>query len=173
MRHLLVLLTLSLYPAAVYPDSVELCQGNCHVDKQFFTLVRTMEGFSPFVYKDIAGHATLCFGHLVKAEEHFDTPMTGEACEALLEQDVAETEGHVNRLVKTPILTNQHDALVDFTFNLGVGTLEKSTLLVKANAAQHCEVPAEINKYVYADHVKSRGLQIRRSLEAKLYAEVY
>jgi len=152
------------------PDKVEFCKGNCKVDGEYYTLVRSMEGFSPFVYPDAVGNSTVCFGHLVHPGERFAIPMTGEQCEQLLEQDSAEAQRGVNQLVKVNLIVHQYDSLVDFTFNLGIGLLKRSGLLKKVNAGQHEQVPSELLKYNHAGAKILPGLTIRRHLEAELYS---
>ena len=47
----------------------------------------------------------------------------------MLESDLAAAVACVNRAVTSGINQNQFDALVDFVFNLGCGSLLSSTLL--------------------------------------------
>jgi lysozyme len=39
---------------------------------------------------------------------------------------------------------------VSFTFNLGAGALQRSTLRRKVNREEHADVPAELSKWVWA-----------------------
>lgn len=59
-------------------------------------------------------------------------------------------------------------ALIDFTFNLGVGRLKGSTLRRKVNAGDWEAVPAELRKWVLGSGKKLRGLVIRREAEIAL-----
>jgi lysozyme len=86
-----------------------------------------------------------------------------------LDDDLAETEAAVRRLVTTPLTQNEFDALVSFTFNTGRGTLGKSTLLARLNAGDRSAVSTELLKYVYAGGQVSRGLQRRRAGEAAIF----
>lgn len=59
-------------------------------------------------------------------------------------------------------------AIIDFTFNLGAGTLKASTLRRKINAGQWDDVPYELRKWVKGGGKVLRGLVIRRDAESAL-----
>jgi lysozyme len=56
-----------------------------------------------------------------------------------------------------------------FTFNLGAGALQPSTLRRKVNSKEHEEVPAKLMKWVWAGDRKLKGLIRRRQSEAMFY----
>lgn len=66
-------------------------------------------------------------------------------------------------------LFGQFDALVSFTFNLGSGAFQRSTLRRKVNRQAHAEVPAQLMRWVWAGGRMLEGLKKRRSNEAKVY----
>jgi lysozyme len=142
-----------------------------HITKKGLELIKSFEGFSPTIYRDSAGLQTVGYGHLLKQQELFlfkDGIFELDA-EALLKQDVIIAENAVVRLFKTPLTNNQFDALVSFTFNVGAGALQRSTLRHKINRGEHEDVPAELIKWVYAGGRKIPGLIKRRILEGELY----
>jgi GH24 family phage-related lysozyme (muramidase) len=59
---------------------------------------------------------------------------------------------------------------VSFTFNLGAGALQRSTLRRKANLGDHESVPAELMKWVWAAGKLISGLTHRRKLKGFLYS---
>jgi lysozyme len=59
-------------------------------------------------------------------------------------------------------------ALIDFTFNLGAGNLNASTLRKRVNAGQWDQVPGELRKWNRGGGRVLRGLVIRREAEAGL-----
>jgi lysozyme len=134
-------------------------------------LIKRFEGFSPTVYVCPAGHLTIGYGHVVKPHERdkFASGITTEQAEALLRQDVQTSERAVLRLISVPLTDGQFDALVSFTFNLGAGALQRSTLRRKVNRGDHADVPAEFRKWVWAVGRRLEGLVKRRELEAGLY----
>lgn len=62
------------------------------------------------------------------------------------------------------------DALVSFTYNLGSGALQRSTLRRVINRQSHHNVPSQLMRWVWAGGRKLRGLVRRREAEANLYA---
>lgn len=59
-------------------------------------------------------------------------------------------------------------AIIDFTFNLGSGSLRASTLRRRINAGRWNDVPKELRKWVKGGGKVLRGLAIRREAEAAL-----
>ena len=83
--------------------------------------------------------------------------------------DVGIAERAVLRLISVPLTDGQFDALVSFTFNLGAGALQRSTLRRKVNHGEHESVPAELMKWVWAAGKRLPGLIRRRKAEALHY----
>ena len=132
-------------------------------------LVEKHEGFRAQVYKDGAGYPTIGYGHRLKGSESFPNGITLEQGTDLLKQDLQTAETAVNTLVKVPLAQPQFDALVDFTYNVGAGNLEASTLLAELNKGDYSAVPAEFVKWIYAGGKVEPGLVTRRQDEAKLW----
>lgn len=133
-------------------------------------LIRDFEGFSPVVYHDAAGHPTIGYGHLIRDGEDFSGGITRAAALELLRADVRVAQAGVLRLIQVPLTDGQYDALVSFTFNLGSGALQRSTLRRKVNRKEHADVPDELRRWVYAGGRRLRGLVRRREAEARIYA---
>ncbi len=141
------------------------------ISKQGLDLICRFEGFSPVIYICPAGYPTIGYGHLIteaNKERFLDGVDEDEALE-LLRSDVGKAERAVLRLIAVPITQGQFDALVSFTFNLGSGALQRSTLRRKVNREEHDDVPAELMKWVWAGGRKLKGLVKRRAAEALLY----
>ena len=134
-------------------------------------LIKQFEGFSPTVYVCPAGYPTIGYGHVVKPQEReqFAGGITTEKAEALLRQDVQTAERAVLRLIAVALTDGQFDALVSFTFNLGAGALQRSTLRRKVNRGDHAAVPAEFRKWVWAGGRRLEGLVRRREAEIVQY----
>ena len=111
---------------------------------------------------------TIGYGHVIRAGEMFDE-ITPDEADDLLVADLGDAERAVSRLVKVPLNQNQFDALVSWTFNLGAGNLEKSTLLKKLNSGDYGAAKAEFAKWIYAAGKAVGGLARRRDAEAKLF----
>jgi lysozyme len=134
-------------------------------------LIKRFEGFSPIVYVCPAGHPTIGYGHVVKSDERdkFASGITTEQAEALLRQDVQTSERAVLRLISVPLTDGQFDALVSFTFNLGAGALQRSTLRRKVNRGDHAAAPEEFRKWVWVCGRKLEGLAKRREAEIEIF----
>lgn len=159
------------------PPSPSLpCERPCELSDWGLALIKSFEGFSPFIYLDVAGLRTIGYGHLILKHEKFKEPLLGHEAEALLKRDAKPAERGVNRLARVSLRQGQFDALASFVFNLGVGRLEKSSRLLPAvNDNRHKDVPPAILQFnkarVNGKLVPVRGLTIRREAEGKLYAQ--
>ena len=134
-------------------------------------LIKGFEGFSPIVYICPAGWPTIGYGHMVKEHEKasFADGIDEKAVEALLRSDIGISERAVLRLIQVALDDGQFDSLVSFTFNLGGGALQRSTLRRKVNREEHDDVPDEFRKWVWGGGHKLPGLIRRREAEAQMY----
>jgi lysozyme len=131
--------------------------------------IKSFEGFSNEAYICPAGYKTIGYGHLIKDIEDIDKITNEEALE-LLRQDIGRAEFTVNRLTKVYLNQNQFDMLVSFTYNLGGGAYQRSSLRSKVNREEHELVPFEFGKWIYANGEVLLGLVKRRKLEAEIYS---
>jgi lysozyme len=124
-------------------------------------------------YHDPVGFPTIGYGHLLSREVWAPLsrwPAITEAeADALLEADMAKAAGAVLRQIVAPLTDNQFAALVDFTFNVGSGNLQASTLRRVINREEYDEAPAQFRRWVYARAVKLPGLVRRREDEVRLW----
>ncbi|MBK8909034.1 MAG: lysozyme [Rhodospirillales bacterium] len=143
-----------------------------HVTNQGLDLIKRFEGFSATIYRCAGGWPTIGFGHVVRdgEQERFVGGIGETEAEDLLIQDVGTAERAVLRLIRVPLTDGQFNALVSFTYNLGAGSLQRSTLRRKVNRKEHGAVPAEFRRWVFAGGRKLKGLIRRREAEAALYA---
>jgi lysozyme len=145
-----------------------------HITDDGLGLIKRFEGFSPTIYLCPAGYPTIGFGHVVLPGEQsrFDGGIIREEAAEILRQDVRIAESAVLRLIKNPLADGQFDALVSFTFNLGAGALQRSSLRTKVNRGEHGDIPAELMKWVWSTGRKLPGLMRRRQAEGALYSAV-
>lgn len=140
-----------------------------HITQEGIDLIKHYEGFSPVVYVCPAGYPTVGYGHLVRGGEDFSAGVTEEQAEQLLIKDVGSAERAVLRLVRVPLSDGQFDALVSFTYNLGAGALQRSTLRTKLNRGEYDVAAVELLRWVYAGGRKLKGLVRRRRAELALF----
>lgn len=132
-------------------------------------LIKKFEGFRGESYQCPAGYRTIGYGHVLQVNSNLNN-ITKEQAEELLDGDIQKAEAAVDRNIKINLKQWQFDALVSFTFNLGGGALQRSSLRQKVNRQQHEDVPQEFKRWIYAGGVPLHGLMIRRELEATMYA---
>jgi lysozyme len=114
-----------------------------------------------------AGFWTIGYGHLCQPDHQ---PITPEQGEVYLAQDLqvalAATLRHCPVLVTEP--QNRLAAIVDFTFNLGAGRLQTSTLRRRVNQRNWPDAARELRRWVYGSGRVLPGLIARRDAEIAL-----
>jgi lysozyme len=88
--------------------------------------------------------------------------------ERLLSEDVEAVENSINSL-ELKLNQNQFDALVSFTFNVGLGNLLQSTLLKAIKGEVNTPIDVCFMMWVKSGGKIMKGLQYRRKTEALLY----
>ncbi len=139
------------------------------VSDKGLALIRKYEGFAPKPYVCPAGYLTVGYGHVVLPGEDFSDGINEEQATDLLVADIAAAAHAVVRFIRVPLSDGQFDALVSFTYNLGSGALQRSTLRRKLNRGDYEAIPAELMKWVWAGGRKLKGLINRRRSEAILF----
>jgi len=130
-------------------------------------LIKSFEGLHLKAYLCPANKWTIGYGHTFFAEEGME--ITEERAEDLLRFDLEYFEESVALLLTVPVRQNQFDALVSFTFNLGVGALKRSTLLRKLNANDDYGAAQEFLRWNKAGGKVLDGLIRRRKAEKELF----
>lgn len=139
-------------------------------------IIKSFEGFSPTVYRCPANVPTIGYG----ATWDFDgsrigmdhEPITEEQGEALLAHELHGVEKAVGKLIRAELTQNMFDALVSFTFNLGSGNLQASTLRKKINRGDYEGAADEFPKWRRAGGVILAGLVRRRAVERALFLSI-
>jgi lysozyme len=114
-----------------------------------------------------AGFWTIGYGHLCEPNH---PPITEDEAEAYLAQDL---ETALNATLRCcPLLTTESDgrlaAIVDFTFNLGAGRLQTSTLRRRINQRDWAAAASELGRWVLGGGKILLGLVARRNAEVML-----
>jgi lysozyme len=133
-------------------------------------MLKKAEGCKLAAYQDTGGIWTIGYGHTgidIKA----GVVVSQSQADRLLLEDVAKAESAVDRLVHVPLTPGQRDALTAFTFNLGAGALQGSTLLRLLNAGSYDEVPNQLRRWTHDGGHEVRGLVNRREAEIALWSE--
>ena len=96
-------------------------------------------------------------------------PITETDADDLLGRDLEASERRVTRIVKTPLSENHFSALTSFTFNVGCGALQRSTLRMKLNRGEYLGAADEFPKWRRAGGRILAGLVRRRAAERFLF----
>lgn len=131
-------------------------------------LIKQFEGLRLTAYQDVVGVWTIGYGH-TGPDVTPGLAITQQRAEQLLINDLAQFERGVNDLVTVQINQNQFDALVSFAYNLGVGALQKSTLLRLLNAGSYKPAADEFPRWNRAGGNVVAGLTRRRYAERQLF----
>ncbi|MBF0247040.1 MAG: lysozyme [Alphaproteobacteria bacterium] len=92
-----------------------------------------------------------------------------EEAEGLLRRELFHTRLSVQRMIRVPLTDNQFAALASFTYNLGGGNLQASTLRTKLNREDYFGAADEFPKWRRAGGVILPGLVRRRAAERALF----
>lgn len=95
--------------------------------------------------------------------------ITASQAEAILRRDLTGFEAHVRSLIHVPLTQPQFDALVSWTFNLGPGNLEKSTLRRKLNMGDYQGAADQFTVWNKSNGKVLPGLVKRRAAERALF----
>lgn len=132
--------------------------------------LKEFEGLRLVAYKPTKAEPwyTIGYGHSA-GDVNAGMLITEEKAEELLRRDLFFVEKFINGIPKVRT-QGQFDALVSFTYNVGVGKLKASTLLKKImHDAPAEEIQREFMKWVYSGGKKLAGLVRRRTWEAERY----
>ena len=146
---------------------------NITIPKQAIELIQKYEGLKLSSYLCPAKIWTIGYGTTRIKGKAVTSGMTctEQQAEEYLRDDLQVFAQAVKQLVKVPLNDNQFSALLSFTYNLGVGALEKSTLLKKLNEGSYGAAQAEFLKWIRAGGKILPGLVRRRSEEAELFGD--
>lgn len=128
-----------------------------------YDLALPSEGLVLHPYPDPVGLKTVCAGHLIQKGEEVKASYTEEECMEIFASDWKKHLKQIDSAVKVPYASEwQRQALNDFTFNLGIGSVKGSTLLRLVNQGKHKEACEQLTRWVYAGGKKLKGLITRR-----------
>lgn len=128
--------------------------------------VKSAAGVSAAPYICPAGFWTIGFGHLCAKDA---APITLREAEAFLAQDLAKAVSATLRYC--PVLAASDTklaAITDFTFNLGAGRLQTSTLRRRINQRDWVSAASELRRWIHGGGRVLSGLVVRREAEVKL-----
>lgn len=130
-------------------------------------LIKSFEGLRQTAARLPDGRWTIGYGHTFSARE--GARVTQEDADALLRFDLLPIADSLNNMILVPLNQNQFDALVSFSFNIGIDNFASSTVLKRINEGRMTEAAlamdawrsAEFNgqTYVLAPLIRRRAAE--------------
>jgi GH24 family phage-related lysozyme (muramidase) len=130
-------------------------------------LLKSFEQCRLSAYRDSVGIPTIGWGHT--AGVRMGDTCSQEQADNWLVGDVQAAVNACDANAPKNLTQNQFDALVVFTFNVGVGAEAHSTLLAKLKAGDIAGAADEFLKWNHAGGVVVDGLTRRRQAERALF----
>ena len=155
-----------------------------NVSEKACEVIRHHEGVRARPYRCPALLWTIGVGHVLYPEQaklplaermgfslrpEDDRVFTKEEVDGLLKFDLARFERGVGQFCPVPLTQGMFDGLVSLSFNVGLGTLQHSTLRQKLLRGDKAGAADEFLKYCMAAGKILKGLQNRRIDERALF----
>lgn len=130
-------------------------------------LIKEFEGYRSTAYRCPAGVWTIGYGTTSGVRPGMK--VTKAEAEHLLRDDLIKFQKAVGKSVTVPLTQGQYDALVSFTYNCGIGALQKSTLLKLLNQGRYDAACRQFDRWTKAGGKVLPGLVRRRDAEQTLF----
>lgn len=145
------------------------------ISKNGLDFIKHYEGFRSKAYRDVGGVWTCGYGHTRNVNQ--ETRCDEHLGERWLLEDVWFVEEGVNDLCKVPLTQAQFDALVSFSYNVGLDIdsdlkaegLGDSTLLKRLNSKNYSAAALEFLKWNKVKGKEIGGLTRRRKAESLMF----
>jgi lysozyme len=125
-------------------------------------------------YQDSGGVWTIGYGSTYDFDKQRKVQqgdvITAEQAQKWLEITTSKDAAEIKNLVKVPLNNNELNALISFTYNVGLGAFKASSLLRLLNSGTDKKLVADqFDRWVFDNGVKVKGLINRRNAEKKLF----
>ncbi|MBQ9253217.1 MAG: lysozyme [Bacteroidales bacterium] len=140
------------------------------ISKRGIDLIKQFEGLRLTAYKPVKTEKnwTIGYGHCSPCIRE-GMMISQKLADEYLNEDLQKFEQGINAY-NLKVNQNQFDALVSFTFNVGLKNFANSTLLRKVKlGVNNPSIRDEFMRWVYSGGNKLSGLERRRKAEADLY----
>jgi len=145
---------------------------NLYIPSIAIDLIKKHEGFSSKIYICPAGYRTIGYGHVIQDADNFVSEIAEDEAHALLIEDLDFYLAAVLTFISVRLNETQLAALLSFTFNLGSGALQRSTLRQKLNRYEYLPAADEFLRWIYAKGFILPGLVRRRVEERNIFLSV-
>ena len=147
-----------------------------HISDRGRAFIGVQEGLRLRAYRDSGGVWTIGYGHTSMAGAPHVWPgavITRSQADAILAGDLVKYEDEVLREVRVPLSQCQFDALGDFTYNCGEGSLRRAAFLSHLNSGDYAAVPRILMGFDRAAGRVLPDLVRRRRAEAAMFQGHY
>jgi len=146
-----------------------------HINAAGLEIIKSFEGYSSNVYLDPIGIPTIGYGSIWDSHGHRVTinhpSISKDEGEILLRNEIKHVERAIEKLTEVPLTSNEFSALCSFTYNVGSGNYQASTLRNKLNDDDYDGAADEFPKWRRAGGRILKGLVRRREAEQELFLE--
>ena len=137
-------------------------------------LIKHYEGVRNRPYRCPAGLYTVGVGHLIgdgkSLPDTWNRTFSEDEINGLLKRDLRRFELGIHKMLPNmPLRQSEFDALVSFSFNLGLGCFQRSTVRQALLRGDKTQAMESLIKYCRAGGKILKGLQNRRLDERKLF----
>ena len=137
-------------------------------------LIKHYEGVRNRPYRCPAGLWTVGVGHLIgdgkSLPESWNRIFTTEEIDGILKRDLRRFELGIHKMLPNmPLRQSEFDALISFSFNLGLGCFQRSTIRQALLRGDKKTAMESLLKYCRAGGKILKGLQNRRLDEKALF----
>jgi lysozyme len=143
------------------------------VSDECVKMIMHHEGVRLKPYRCPANLWTVGVGHLIgdgkSLPQEWDRQFTMEEVNDILKKDLRRFERGVLRLCPMGLTQHRFDALVSFSFNVGLGSLQRSTVRRRHNRGDYEGAAKAFMMWTKGGGRVLRGLVIRRQDEVNLY----
>lgn len=142
-------------------------------------LVKRFEGFRATRYVDPAGLPTIGYGQLLHGQTDplWNATLTEDQAADMVEQTLATVEAQIIAAlgagVYNTLTDGQKAAIIDFTYNLGIGRFTSSTLFTDIKDGKLSDAAQQFGRWVYGGNppVILPDLVTRRKAEMDLWLQ--
>jgi len=146
-----------------------------HINEAGLGIIKRFEGWSSSAYKCPAGRWTIGYGATWDIKGNAVTrshpDITEVQGDALLRREIHHVEAAISRLITAELTDNMFSSIASWSFNVGTGNLQRSTLRMKLNRGDYEGAADELPKWRRAGGRVLKGLVVRRKYERALFLE--
>jgi len=147
-----------------------------HINDAGLEIIKRYEGWSSKPYKCPAARWTIGWGATWNIKGKPVTskhpPINKKQGTALLKRELHHVEKAIGKLITVELTENMFSSLCSFSFNVGTGNLQRSTLRMILNRGQYEDAADEFPKWRRANGRILKGLVKRRASERELFLTI-